>query len=98
MTSVSGSGDDVRRVRVTVHGRVQGVGFRYTVRREATSRGVAGSVENRSDGSVEAVFEGPSDAVGQMVELCRDGPLGARVTDVDESDEPPQGATGFDVR
>ena len=88
----------MRRVRVTVHGRVQGVGFRETVRREAKRRSVAGSVENRSDGSVEAVFEGPADAVGQMVELCRNGPLGARVTAVDESDEPPRAADGFDVR
>lgn len=87
-----------RRVRVTVHGRVQGVGFRETVRRQAERLGVAGSVQNRPDGSVEAVFEGPDEAVAQMVELCTDGPLGARVTGVEQSEEEPRGAAGFEVR
>ena len=88
----------MRRVRVTVHGRVQGVGFRETVRRQAQGLGVAGYVENCRDGSVEAVFEGADDAVAQMVGMCRDGPLGARVTHVDEQEEEPQDAAGFDVR
>lgn len=80
-----------------IRGRVQGVGFRETLRRQATGLGVAGSVENRPDGAVEAVFEGPSDAVAQMIETCRKGPTGARVSAVDESDEQPRGAAGFDV-
>lgn len=61
-----------RRVRVT--GRVQGVGYRYSCRAEAQRRQLAGWVTNRDDGAVEAVFEGPADPVGAMVEWCRHGP------------------------
>ena len=85
----------MKRVRITIHGRVQGVGFRYTIRREAQRAGVAGSIENRPDGAVEAVFEGPSEAVERMVALCREGPPGASVTDVEEREEDPQGDEGF---
>ena len=86
------------RLRVVVHGRVQGVGFRYTVRREAASREVAGWIANRSDGSVEAVFEGGAEAVERMAELCRRGPRGASVDRVDETPEEPEGLSGFEVR
>ena len=88
----------MRRVRITVHGRVQGVGFRWTLRREARSLGVAGCVTNRPDGSVEAVFEGDAEAVEQLLALCREGPAGARVTGFDESEEEPRGDGGFQVR
>ena len=88
----------MKRARIKVHGRVQGVGFRWTLRREAGRLGVAGSVANCPDGSLEAVFEGPPDAVEEMLALCREGPSGARVEDVEESEEETEGATGFDVR
>ena len=55
------------RVRVVVHGHVQGVFFRDSVRRTARERGVAGWVRNRRDGTVEAVFEGEPDAVEAIV-------------------------------
>lgn len=64
---------------VIVHGRVQGVGFRAFVEREALSRGVEGWVRNRRDGSVEALFAGDDDAVADMIAACGQGPLGARV-------------------
>ena len=51
------------RRRVIVHGRVQGVGFRWAIARAAQSRGVAGWVTNRADGSVEAVLEGEPEPV-----------------------------------
>lgn len=86
------------RRRITVNGRVQGVFFRETVRRRAQSTGVAGSVENRPDGSVEAVLEGEPDAVERLVAFCREGPRGARVDWVDVASEEPQGLSGFDVR
>src|ERR1700749_83469 len=86
------------RTRVVVRGVVHGVGFRVTVARAARSRGVGGWVRNRSDGTVEAVFEGAPDAVAWMVELCREGPRGARVDAVDVADEPVEGATGFEIR
>ena len=87
----------VRR-RVVAHGRVQGVFFRDTTRREAQRRGVAGWVANRPDGAVEAVFEGEREAVEALVAFCRSGPRGAEVERLDESEEQPEGLQGFDVR
>jgi acylphosphatase len=86
------------RRRVVVHGNVQGVFFRDTCRRMASSRGVAGWVTNRSDGAVEAVFEGQPEAVAALVEFCRSGPRGADVASVDESSEEPEGLSGFEIR
>ena len=85
------------RRRVIVHGLVQGVFFRDTVRRRAQSWGVAGWIRNNWDGSVEAVFEGESDAVERLVELCRKGPSGARVDRVEVSGEEPEGLRGFEI-
>lgn len=65
---------------VSVHGLVQGVGFRAFVEDEALTRRIEGWVRNRRDGSVEAVFAGEADAVAGMIEACAGGPLGARVT------------------
>jgi acylphosphatase len=87
----------VRR-RVTAHGRVQGVFFRDSVRREADRRGVAGWARNCSDGTAEAVFEGDSDAVEAMVAFVRAGPGHAEVADLEVSSEEPEGLSGFDVR
>ena len=53
----------VRAIHVIVEGRVQGVGYRAFVEREAKSRGLAGWVRNRSDGTVEAVFEGEEEGL-----------------------------------
>ena len=86
----------VRR-RVRAHGRVQGVFFRDSVRRAAEGDGVAGWASNRSDGTVEAVFEGPAAAVQRLVELCRAGPGAAAVERLDVIEEPPEGLTGFSV-
>jgi len=89
--------DPIRR-RVTVHGRVQGVFFRDSVRQRAQSHDVAGWVTNRSDGAVEAVFEGKPDDVERLVEFARSGPRQAEVERVDVSDEEPEGLSGFQVR
>jgi len=80
-----------------VHGRVQGVGFRQSVAARARSLGVAGSVANLADGSVEAVFEGPRDRVESMVDWCRRGPPGAAVRVVHETWQPPRGELEFRV-
>ncbi len=72
--------------------------FRDSCRREARSRGLAGWVTNRSDGAVEAVFEGDPEAVDALVEWSRHGPRGADVESVDETREDPEGLSGFDVR
>ena len=86
------------RRRVVAHGRVQGVFFRDSTQREARSAGVSGWVTNRSDGAVEAVFEGDEDAVARMVEFVRRGPGHADVEDVEVHDEEPEGLAGFSVR
>jgi acylphosphatase len=83
--------------RVVVRGRVQAVGFRAACRTEARKAGVAGWVTNRADGAVEALFEGPDDAVAAMLAWVRQGPAGARVDEVSESEEEPRGRNGFDV-
>ena len=86
------------RRRVIVHGRVQGVFFRDSTRRLASSRGVAGWVRNREDGTVEAVFEGDAGAVEAMVEAVRRGPGHASVDHLDVSAETPEGLSGFEIR
>jgi acylphosphatase len=84
--------------RVIVHGRVQGVWFRDTARHEALARGVAGWVRNRSDGSVQAWFEGPPEGVDAMIDWCRGGPPRARVERVEVSEGEPQGLREFEGR
>ena len=86
------------RAHVVVTGRVQGVWFRESCRREARARDVNGWVANRADGTVEAVFEGPEAAVGELVAWCRQGPPHAVVTGVDVTEQPVQGVGGFRVR
>lgn len=88
----------VIRRRVVVHGFVQGVGFRLSLARTAGSRGVAGWVRNRADGSVEAVLEGEPPAVESLVRWCGDGPRGAEVSEVEVIAEEPEGLGGFTVR
>jgi acylphosphatase len=89
--------ETVRR-RVVVHGRVQGVFFRDSTSSRAAELGVTGWVSNRSDGAVEAVFEGSPDAVAAMVDWARQGPRRADVDRVEESEESPEGTSGFEVR
>ena len=86
----------VRR-RVVVHGRVQGVGFRYAVARTAKTHGVSGSARNRADGTLEAVFEGDPEAVESLVRFCHDGPRGAEVERLEVFEEEPEGLSRFDV-
>lgn len=87
----------VRR-RVIVNGRVQGVFFRDSTRREAEAAGVAGWVTNRADGAVEAVLEGDAAAVERVIDFCRRGPRRAEVERVDVREEAPEGLAGFEVR
>lgn len=81
-----------------MRGRVQGVAFRASTSFEAARLGARGWVRNRSDGSVEAVFEGAPEVVAALVAFCRRGPSLARVEDVQVADEAPQGERGFEVR
>lgn len=85
------------RRRVVARGRVQGVFFRDSCRREARRRGVTGWVTNRADGSVEAVFEGDPSAVEAMVAWAGSGPSRAVVEDLAVTEEAPQGERSFRV-
>jgi acylphosphatase len=88
----------VIRRRVVVHGRVQGVAFRYSVQRMALQRAITGWVANRADGTVEAVFEGEPEAVERLIAFCREGPRGAEVDHIEVTREEPLGETSFTVR
>ena len=70
------------RAKLIIKGIVQGVNFRYYTQREARKYGVTGWVRNLDDGSVAAVFEGEEEDVEAMIQWCRHGPPGARVTDL----------------
>ena len=84
--------------RAVVHGRVQGVFYRDTVRRAAQQRGVAGWAANRSDGTVEVWLEGEADAVDSMLRVLHDGPPRAEVERVEVAEAEPQGLSGFETR
>ena len=86
------------RRRVWVSGRVQGVAFRASARRQARAAALDGFVRNLADGRVEAVFEGEAAAVRRLVEWCRTGPSGARVDALEVRDETPEGLSGFEIR
>jgi acylphosphatase len=88
----------VVRYRVLVSGRVQGVNFRAACRREAHAHGVAGWVRNLPDGRVEAVFEGPPEQVGRLVDWAHRGPGWAEVDGVAVEPEPPEGLASFVIR
>ncbi len=70
------------RLRATVHGLVQGVGFRYSVLSEAKSLGLSGFVENRPDGSVHVEAEGPPEQLDRLEAFLRAGPRWARVDEL----------------
>ena len=89
---------DRTRAHVFVSGTVQGVYYRANTRDTARDAGVDGWVKNLDDGRVEAVFEGPEDAVDEVVGWCHEGSPAAAVEDVAVEFEEPQGETGFEIR
>ena len=82
-------------VHVMVTGRVQGVGFRAWVKREAKARRLGGWVRNRADGAVEAVFSGAGPQVRSMVEACHRGPRMGLVQSVKTAVHPDENWTEF---
>lgn len=87
-----------RTVHVRIEGRVQGVFYRAWTERRASELGLSGWVRNRRDGSVEALFAGPSEAVGAMLAECRQGPPDARVERVQIIQEGGAAPDGFEVK
>ncbi len=82
----------MRARAVVIRGRVQRVGYRDWMVREATRLGVQGWVRNRADGAVEALVDGEEAAVQALLMLCRRGPMMARVDDItEEFADPPEG-------
>ena len=91
--------DDRKRAHVRVSGQVQGVFFRDSTREKAQELGLSGYVKNTPDGDVEALFEGPSEGVEEMVRWCEQGPPHASVENVEANYEPAKDdLTGFEVR
>jgi acylphosphatase len=90
--------EDTLALQMTVRGRVQGVFFRDSTRREAQRRAVAGWAANCADGSVEVVLEGRPGAVRELVAYIERGPGRAQVTGVQLAPRAVQGLRGFDVR
>ena len=78
-----------------IEGKVQGVGYRFSLRREASRLGLWGWVRNRQDGSVEALVRGPRPATVELCRWARVGPPAARVERVLENDAPPYWAVPF---
>jgi acylphosphatase len=90
---------DLERAHVLVSGRVQGVFFRDSTRQKAEELGLAGWVKNVPDGQVEALFEGPSERVREMVRWCEEGPQHASVERVSSDFASASGdLEGFEVR
>ena len=87
----------MKRARVTVSGRVQGVFFRASCAEEARRREVAGWIRNTDNGSVEAAFEGLDADVDALVTWCRQGPRDARVERIEVVAEPLTGENGFRI-
>ena len=90
--------ENTQRAHVYVSGQVQGVNFRGATQQEAERLGLNGWVRNLQDGRVEAVFEGDSETVRQMIDWCENGPSSADVDDVSVEQETPEGLSGFEVR
>ncbi|MBW1774640.1 MAG: acylphosphatase [Deltaproteobacteria bacterium] len=86
------------RVRLIIEGRVQGVWFRDSTRRQAVALGVTGWARNRPEGTVEVLAEGSEDRVRKLIAWCHQGPSSARVTQVHENPEAWQGEfDAFDI-
>lgn len=89
----------MRALLLRIHGRVQGVGFRWATCEQARARGLHGWVRNRGDASVEALVQGEASAVQALLDWARHGPSAARVDRVDSEAVPIDPVlTGFEAR
>lgn len=84
----------VKRLSARIHGRVQGVGYRYYARETANELGLTGWARNTWDGDVEVVAEGEEGRLARFIGLLREGPQRAEVTDIDVTWEEPKHISG----
>ena len=84
--------------RYLVRGRVQGVGYRYFVLRQADALGLTGYARNRADGAVEVIAEGSAEALADLEARLGEGPAFAEVDGVAREAIDPRGDSGFHVR
>lgn len=87
-----------KSVKALISGRVQGVWYRGWTQETARRLGLSGWVQNRRDGTVQAVFSGPDDKVDEMLKLCEEGPPAAYVTSVEHIPHNGQIDQGFRIR
>ncbi len=85
------------RAHAFISGKVQGVGYRYSTMNEAKKLGLNGWVRNLADSRVEAVFEGASEVVEEMIRWCHQGPNSAVVKDVQVEYSQAEGLQGFEI-
>lgn len=88
----------ISRAHLLISGRVQGVCYRAFTQNQAMRLGLSGWVKNLQNGGVEAVFEGQRELIEQAIRACKNGPSGARVTDVDIAWESTRAEQGFEIR
>ena len=87
----------MKRVYITVVGRVQGVGFRYSLYIKALQLGIKGWVKNKDDNKVEAVFEGEQDKINHIIEFCKKGPFHANISNIKIKEEQYKGEEKFRI-
>lgn len=84
---------------IKIHGKVQGVGYRFFATRVARRLGLKGWIQNNRDGSVEAAVEGEKSAIDDWIEELKEGPRYAEVTHIDQESKDPTGTLpDFDVK
>jgi acylphosphatase len=98
MTELEPSNEQLFCARVSIQGRVQGVGFRYFTRQQAQQWKIQGWIRNRVDGTVEAVFEGTRSQLEQILAWCQEGSPTAQVNQVNVTWENPSKLQGFKQR
>ena len=84
--------------RYVVQGRVQGVGYRYFILRQADALGVSGFARNLADGAVEVLAEGTGAALADFEARLREGPAFAEVASVEREASSDRGSSGFHIR
>ncbi len=89
--------NQMKTLKVFIYGIVQDVSFRAFIKEHADNLGVYGYVKNLDDGRVEAVFEGYDNEVNKILELCKKGPSGSRVKDMEIEKMPKQGFNDFKI-